>query len=246
MDLRQNVMLSLLESEKKIADLEKETQTRSSTILHALKELEEMELTTKTSGVYKLTTLGIIEAQIYKRNNQTFNVLKKHKEFWLNHDISAIPPNLMMTLGALENSVLIKPTDVDLHKVHEHSIQLLSASKDILGISPIFHPDYVSVVKEILDNAGKVSLIVSRNVLEKIEQASNGTLSKYFSDNSLQIFLNDDPRVALTLTEDKLSLGLYSLSGKYDYDNDLICDGPAGYEWGKQLYNHILDKSVKI
>ncbi|MCL2288599.1 MAG: DUF1724 domain-containing protein [Candidatus Bathyarchaeota archaeon] len=245
-DLKQNVMLSLLESEKKIADLEKETQTRSTTILHTLKELEEMELTTKNSGVYKLTSLGIIEAQICKGNHQTFNVLKKYKEFWLTHDISTIPPKLMRSLGDIENSVLIKPTDVDLHRVHENSIQLLRSAKTIWGISPIFHPDFALVCKEVLDHGGKVNLIVTSNVLEKIRETDNEMLGKCFSEGSLRVFLNDDIRVALTLTEDKLSLGLFSLSGKYDYDNDLICGGKVGYEWGKQLFNHILDKSVKI
>jgi predicted transcriptional regulator len=246
LDLRQNIILSLLDGEKKIAELEKATQTRATTILHILKETEQMELTTKKNGVYKLTSIGVIEAQICKAGYQAFNVLKKHKDFWLTHDVSVIPQSLMMTLGDIENAVIVKSTDVDLNKVHENFIQLLISSEVIRGASPILHPDYIKVVGEKLKQGHKVDLIVTTSVLEKIKETNSELIDKYTVEGNLQVFLNDDLKLALTVTENCWSLGLFNLSGEYDYSNDLICSEEAGLEWGQQLFKKALEKSVKM
>ena len=245
-DLKLNIILNLLEGGKKVAVLEQSSQTRITTISHVLKELLEMKLVTKTGSEYKLTTLGIIEAEICKKHLQLCSVVEKYKDFWLTHDISSIPSDLLVSIGALEKSVLVTDTEVDLYRVHENFIQFLLSAKTIYGISPIFHQDFVTTIKEVLDNGGKVQLIVTSKVLEKMEQTDKNMLNRYVSEGSLQIFLNENLRIALTLTEKELSFGLFSLSGKYDYGNDLICNDNTGYEWGMQLFRHIADKSVKM
>jgi predicted transcriptional regulator len=239
------ILLKLLESGKKLAELEEETQTRGTTILHILKELETLEIITKSNGVYNLTQLGIIEAQICKGTILSFDVLKKHKNFWLTHDISAIPPPLMRSLGVIEESNLIKSTEVYLNKVHKNFIELLLSSKTILGISPIFHPDYIEAFKVILSQGNKVKLIVTTSVFERIKQEANDMLIKYSSEGNLEMFLNDNIRIALTITEKSWSLGLFNLSGGYDYSNDLICSGEEALEWGYILFKKVLAQSTQ-
>jgi predicted transcriptional regulator len=245
-ELKLDILLSLLKSEKKLSELEKELQTRETTILHALKDLEQLEFTTKSRGAYKLTQLGVIEAQICKGCCLSFEVLKKHKNFWLTHDISIIPPALMRNLGAIEHLDIVKSTDVDLQKVHENFIRILLSSKTIFGVSPIFHPDYIAAFREILDQGGKISLIVNNAVLEKIKQEPTDQLYKYISNGSLQIFLNENLKFALTVTDTCWSLGLFNLSGEYDYSTDLICCGEDGLDWGHQLFRKTLEQSTKV
>jgi predicted transcriptional regulator len=245
-ELKISILLSLLDSEKKITELEKETLTRETTILHALKELEQIELTTKSSGVYKLTSLGIIEAQSCKMGYLSCKVLEKHKDFWLTHDVSGIPPTSMMNIGALENSTLITATDVDLQKVHENYLNLLGTSKTIFGVSPLFHPDYIAAFEEILANGNNVDLIITHKVLEKLAQIDNEQMNKYISEGRLRIYLNDNLRFGLTVTEQCLSFGLFYPSGIYDYSSDLICVKEEGIEWGLQLFKKMLEKSTKM
>jgi predicted transcriptional regulator len=236
----------LLEGEKKVAELEKELQSRSTTILHALKEQEKIEIITKYSGTYKLTQLGILEAQTCKMYLLSQSTLKKHKNFWLTHDISNIPPTLLMKIGYLEDSVLIKSTGVDLQMVHDHLIDLLLPSKTIIGISPIFHPDYVATFREILALGGNVDLIVTQEVLKKLNQTDIKQMNKYTSEGHLQVYLNDNIKFASTVTEKNWTLGLFNLSGEYDYTNDLIGNGEQGIEWGHQLFKKTLKTSTKV
>jgi predicted transcriptional regulator len=241
-----NILLSLLDKEKKVAELEKETHTRVTTILHALKDLEMLEVTTKNKGVYKLTPLGVLEAQICKECNRSLVVLEKHKNFWLSHDMKAIPPALMTNLGAIEKSDMIKATDVDLQKVHNTFIELLLTAKTVQVVIPIFHTDYIEAFKKILEQEGKIILITSHIVLEKIKQEANNLLDKYSPNNSLQIFLNENLKFALAVTEKNWSLGLFNLTGEYDYTNDLIGNEKEGLEWGHQLFNNVLEQSTKM
>ena len=240
------LLLALYDGEKKVSDLEKITQTVGTTILHAIKELEQMELTTKTDGIYKLTPLGILEAQIYQGCYRSLNVLEKYKDFWLTHDVSCIPSDLMMNIGAIENSNLVKSTDIDLQKVHETFVALLSSAKTILGISPIFHPDFVVAIKKLLAMGSNVTLIVTSTVLERLKQTDNDMITKYLPEGNLQLFLNDNITFGLTITEQCWSLGLSDLSRRYDYTVDLICCGDEGLKWGHQLFRATLEKSKKI
>ncbi len=247
-DLKLSILLSLLESKKKLAELGKETKTRETTILHVLKELEQLELTTKTGGAYQLTTLGILETQICKGSYQAFDVLKKYKDFWATHDVSCIPPTLMMKIGDLGNSELVKSTSTELQKVHETFIAMLLSSRSIAGISPIFHPDFMNVILEILNQGGNVTLVVNDKVLEEIKQRDKQGeyTAKYIDNASLQIYLNNNIRVALTVTEKTWSIGLFSISGEYDYSTDLIGHGEEGLEWGNQLFKKVLAQSTKV
>jgi hypothetical protein len=65
--LKLSIMLSLLDGNKKLADLKDNVNARETSILHALKEFENLNLTNKTARVYKLTSLGFMEAQILKK-----------------------------------------------------------------------------------------------------------------------------------------------------------------------------------
>ncbi|MCL2476793.1 transcriptional regulator FilR1 domain-containing protein [Candidatus Bathycorpusculum sp.] len=248
-DLKLSILLSLLEGKKKLADLGKETKTRETTILHVLKELEQLELTTKSGGVYQLTTLGILETQICRGSYQSFEVLKKYKEFWLTHDVDGIPPTLMMKIGDLGNSELVKSTSTALQKVHETFIEMLLSSRVIAGVSPIFHLDFMNVILGVLSQGGNVILIVNTEVLEEIKKRDQQGeyTSKYIDDGSLQIYLNNNIRVALTVTEKTWSFGLFNAtSGEYDYTTDLIGHGEEGLEWGNQLFKKVLAESTKM
>jgi predicted transcriptional regulator len=246
-DLKLSILLSLLEGKKKLADIGKETKTRETTILHVLKELEQLELTTKSGGTYQLTQLGILETEICKGCYQSFETLKKHKEFWLTHDVSCIPPSLMKRVGDLEDSVLVKASAVELQKVHETGVDLLFSAKTILGVSPIFHPDFVVCMENVLRNGGNVTLIFTPAVSELFNQATKESedWNRYISNGNLQIYINEDLNFSITVTEKIWAFGLFHLSGEYDYTADLRGTGEEGLEWGNQLFRKTLEKSTK-
>ena len=240
-DLKLKILLSLLNGEKKISELTADVQTRETSILHVLKEFESLNLTTKSGGIYKLTSLGLLNAQISKEWYTASEVAEEFKDFWLLHDISDIPPHLMLRLGALKNSSLIKTETSELSKVHQTFIHMLLSAKSIKGASPIFHPDFVGVFKQILSQGGTIELILTNAVLQKtLATAESELLKKYVTEGSLKIHINDNLKVALTITENAFSLGLFNLKGEYDNNMDLLSFGQESIEWGSDFFKSLL------
>jgi predicted transcriptional regulator len=240
-------MLSLLEGNKRLAELKADIRTRETSILHALKNLEAVNLTTKSGGAYMLTPLGIMEAQICREYSSFAGVIEEFKDFWLSHDVTAIPPYLLLKIGALKDSTLVRTEGSELGLVHKTFLEILQASKRIRGISPIFHPDFVSLFKQLLSQGDSVELIVTGAVLKKtLASADFELMKKYVEEHRLKIFLRENLKVALTVTENIFSLGLFILDGEYDDKMDMVSFNHEAINWGEELFQDYLKGSGEI
>jgi predicted transcriptional regulator len=246
-DLKQQILLSLLMGDKKIGEIHADVKSSETTILHIIKEFENLNLTTKLSGTYQLTSLGLLEAQMCKNASKTANVIEKFKDFWLPHDITAIPPNLAIRLGALCDSTLIRAEILELGKVYRAFLELLLSSEKVYGISPIFHADYVPVIEHLLSEGKPVELIITSGVLTKtLASAKKDQLSKSFQNGNLKIYIKENLKVALTVTDKNFSLGLFKINGEYDDNMDLISLNKEAIEWGHELFEEVLKNSTRI
>ncbi len=246
-ELKLKILLSLLSGEKKISELKTEIDVRETTILHVLKDFESENLTTKTAGTYKLTSLGLLTAQIGKEAAEAAEVLEKFKDFWLQHDITALPASLMSKIGALKEATLIRTDTLELDKVYETYLQILMTSNRVIGISPIFHPDYVKAIADIIGQGNTVELILTTPVLNKIYSMVETTpIKSAIEKENLKIYLQEGLKVALTVTEKNFSLGLFNLNGEYDDRMDLISLSPHAIHWGEQLFLEYLKTSRRL
>lgn len=243
-ELKIKILLSLLSGERKIADLRSDVETRDTTILHVLEEFGELGLTTKSQGIYRLSSLGLLETKVFKELISTTEVIEKFKDFWLSHNVADIPLYLLLNLGALSNASIVRTEATDLNLVHEKIVNILKSSKRIRGISPVFHGDYVPVVEKSLKEGNSVDLIFTPKVLEKTSAlAEIGLIKKYILEGKLKIFLNEDVKIALTVAENSFSLGLFKLNGEYDYGIDLMSISKEAIEWGEHLFEDVTKRS---
>ncbi len=246
-ELKLKILLSLLNSGKKISDLRVDAETRDTTILHVLEEFGELNLTTKAQGLYKLSPLGIIEAKLVKEFISSVDVVEKFKDFWLSHNVSDIPTHLLQNIGALKDSQLVQTRAAELGIVHQTFIEGIKTSKKIKGISPIFHPDFIASFGQLLDQGTTIELIVSSDVLNKITGFVDlNAIKKCLEEDKLRVFLNDNLKIALALTESSFSLGLFTLSGTYDDNMDLQSTSGEAIRWGERLFEDVVKSSQRI
>ncbi len=250
-ELKQKVLLSLLKSDKKLADLKTDVDSTETTILHVLKEFEKLDLTTKTAGVYSLSSLGRMEAQICEDCYNTTQVMEKFKEFWLLHDVQPISSNLLSKVGMLQDSKLIKSERSELGKVHDTFLKMMANTKKVLGTSPIFHPDFVGLFKEVLNSGGTVELIVTNEVFNRTFESALSTrdgelFQKFLVDGRLKIYIFEDLKIALTVTENMFSLGLFQNNGQYDYTTDLVSVNPRALQWGEEIFREYLKQAERV
>jgi len=246
-ELKMKILLSLLCGERKISELRSNVETRDTTILHVLEEFGDLNLTVKSQGVYKLTPLGVIEAKIFKECLSTADVIEKFKDFWLSHNVADIPSHLLLNIGSLSDALLVRTEATELDIVHTKILELLKASKKVRGISPVFHRDYVPVVERLLKEGNSVELIFTSKVLSKTFAAAEpGLIKKYLQDGKLIISLNENIKIALTVSENSFSMGLFKLNGEYDYGADLISLNPKAIEWGEHIFEDVVKVSTRI
>jgi predicted transcriptional regulator len=250
-ELKQEILLHLLKGDKRLSELKAELESTETTILHVLKEFEKLDLTTKSVGTYSLSSLGRIEAQICNECYQATEVMEKFKDFWLTHDVKPIPPSLALKIGSLQQATLVKTESSELGKVHATYLKMMANTKKVVGTSPIFHQDYLGAFKELLNQGGTIDLILTSAVLGKtLENAvstGDGELfEKFMSEGRLKIYIIDELKIALTVTENLFSMGLFDLNGQYDYGMDLISLDPESLQWGEEVFQDYLKQARKV
>jgi predicted transcriptional regulator len=143
-ELKLKILFSLFNGKRRIAELRSDVETRDTTILHVLEEFGDLNLITKNQGVYTLSSLGVMEAKIIKEYLLAEEVIEKFKDFWLSHNVDDIPAYLLQNIGALKDAQLVRTGATELGIVHKTVLEGLKTCKRIKGISPIFHPDFIS------------------------------------------------------------------------------------------------------
>jgi len=72
-----------------------------SSVSHALKALMEEDLVIKKGKSYRLSCVGIIQKNTLEWMGKTLKCLKDHKDFFLSHYLSGIPPGFQVTMGVV-------------------------------------------------------------------------------------------------------------------------------------------------
>jgi len=246
-DLRRNILMSLYDDKKSVGHLRDELEISSTTAIHALKELEKYNLTFQDKDKnYLLTNIGRIIAVKLLDFNDAAEVLEKHKGFWLEHDMSGIPKHLIEKIGWLKDSKLIKDTDTEILKAHLNYINLLKNAKEIRGVSSIYIPEFASLYKELATEMVDVRLILSKDVIAKIDETILNQITIGNNSNFNLFVMNMNLKAAISVTDYFVSLGLFRMDGTYDYSNDLISYSKEAITWGNEFFDHYARLSERV
>ncbi len=248
-DLRKSIFISLQAGKKPLSELREELGVSSTTAIHALRELEKNRLVFENEKrYYALTKIGEVIALKLSDFVDAIEVLKKHEDFWLEHDLSGIPEPLLEKIGDLNNSILLEDTPTDIFKAHATFLQILETANDVKGISPIFHPEYPAIIEKLAIRKGiEVELIFTDKVLNKTLAVAEGVLKKLLRQpNFTSLVINEDVKIALTITDTAFNLGLFTNEGVYDYNRDLVGYDKKGLLWGRTLYKYYRQLSKKV
>ncbi len=249
--VRIKIMLNLIEGSKKTKDLRKSTGIQSSTILHGIIELEKQNLVSRKADNYYLSEVGKITALKLVDVIKTSFSLKKFHRLWTNHEIDSIPPHLLMRIGDLNSSELIESEHEDISKTHEKHVQIMLNATEIKGVSPIFYPDYIKTFNRIIEKEVPFELILTEEVLKKTIESCDleilENLKRLISQNKFKIWkIKEDVKVAFTVTDKSITLGLFSKKGKYDSTRILTSDHNDSIEWCNKLFNYYLKRAQKV
>ena len=92
---RKNLLLLLLDGPKNIEEIKNTLDVRSSPIMTQIKILMKQDLVVENNRLYKLSSIGEILVPKMKTILETFNVFDKNHDYWINQDMTSIPPEFL-------------------------------------------------------------------------------------------------------------------------------------------------------
>ena len=112
---------------------------------------------------------------------------------------------------------------------------------------PVNRPNYASAIGNAVENGARVELILTDRVINIISEEHHDQLKGLMASSNFKLYrLDEDVKVAFTVTDSVFSLGLFGLTGVYDMASDLICVGDEAIKWGMQLFGVYKNRSKLV
>ena len=236
--MRTRLILTLSEKEKNLEILRNELDKPSATILHGLKELENLNYIEKYNKYYYLTSNGYLLAINLIKLIENWYSLDKNIEFWKNHSLDSIPENSLKNLYQLKDAECVKSDNNDLSKPLNKYLELIKDSETLKIILPIFSEIHLKNIFNLVNkkNLKKIEIITSENIIESIEKSD---LKNIIKNNEKIEFITVKNKINLfiTCTNKFISMTLFLKDGYYDDSQILIDKTEPGISWGLKIFD---------
>lgn len=245
---RFRIIASLLESPKTFDEIRGDVKVSLPALYSNLRLLMDEGSVRLRGDRYSLTPemklIGLSALKLF----DSVRVINGLEDIWLDHDISGIPQELLEDIDWLINSELIVASPADIYRPHNTYRELIRGSSEIYGVSPISHRDLIDIYEGFLEEGVPIELVLSDGVIrEMVLNASFSLLRTSIKNRNLRVRrFEGDLRVAFTVTDKFMSLGLFDRNGFYDQNRDIMSTDRRAIEWGLRLYEHYRERSEKL
>lgn len=247
--LKIQILLSLADGARSLSELREVTGSVSQALIPKIRKLEDLSLVESSRGVYCLTPFGKVIATIISQFIMAMGGIDRQGKFWMTHRIDALPPGSLDEIGDLLNSEIIYDTGTNILHVYTHYLTILREAKRIFGISSVMSPALAEGLAPRITEGIPVEIVVNRKVVDELAREPYATqIRNLLGFENFKVWVTDEPlMVGMTVTDRKLSLGLYKKDGKmYDSSTDLYSTDPAAVRWGERLFSYYRDRAVPL
>ena len=136
--MRTKLLLSIYNNSKNLDDLRIELEKPSATILHGLKELENLNHVKKVQKHYQLTSNSYLLTTSMIKLIDNWYATNKNEDFWNTHDLTAIPKENLKNIYLLKNVECILSTTSNLSKAYNSYSNLIEDANELKITLAIF------------------------------------------------------------------------------------------------------------
>lgn len=210
-----------------------------SSISHAIRDLTDEDLVTKTNHGYRLTNLGWLMMHLMDFQEKALESFEHNKDFILTHDICGIPMvhliHIDMICNQREEFIFDASTP---YRNQEDLTERLNNCRELRCVLSVVALDNLESISNTLKNKTYVEIIMSDNVLQNLRKHYPHILKKIVGYDNLKIYRVRDANFNLFVTESSLFLRLRRVDGSYDLENLIFCKTDIGLDWGNTLFEH--------
>ena len=225
----------------------KKTNINYSTVTSNMNKLENRDYIRKVKNKYYITPMTEIYLKTLMEFKKSVELIKDYGEFWGKHNIDQLTIESIRNINDLKDSKLIETTPVDIYKTHNTIRKQLMEADNVKAIFPYLHPDYPSIIEEILRNGGNVELIIPHTILKAIiTRIDKNIKNKAVREKKLKIYSSDNNLdLYLTICDETMSLGLFKNDGSFDQNRILISNNQKSQNWAEELFQKVKDGVIR-
>ena len=220
---RLGILRTLAEKNLKMNDAARKLDLTTTETFRQLQRLGEALLVQKQpDGTYAITQVGKLVLQL----STSLEFIFKHKQYFLTHDVSRLPPQFVNRLGELSQAKL----KMGMVESTMKSSQLIGdATQFMWGISPELLPQsFGEIAKQI--PKGAEYRILSPQLPAKLPNLENRTLA-------------DTPAI-MVVTEKEAAVCFRFIEGRQDYAG-FFGNDPIFLNWVKDLFLYYWEKGKR-
>ncbi|HEY3362005.1 MAG TPA: winged helix-turn-helix domain-containing protein [Methanosarcina sp.] len=237
---RKNLLLLLLDGPKNIEEIKNTLDVRSSPIMTQIKILMKQDLVVESDRLYKLSSIGEILVPKMKVILETFNVFDKNHDYWINQDMTSIPPEFLDEIGKLGDYMEVKPDRNHVFEYPKEVVKQLSESEKVRISSSFFLPIYPSLCIDLAAKGTDITLVFTEYVYDRMLNDYKKELEHFLNLKHTKLYVcnNNNMKIASSIVTEKfMSLSLFCNSGIY-YNHNLVSFDEGALRWGRELFDH--------
>ena len=203
-----------------------------SSVSHTLKELMEEDLVTKKGKGYLLSNVGIIQKNTQELMGKTLRYLDDHKDFFLSHDLSGIPPGFQVTMGVVDGGrETIEKDPAIPSQCNDIIIPLLAKARHFLVASSTMVAEHQMTVAQAVREGGDLQTVTTERIIQELRQRGIALRDESLHSR-IELHCRNDINLHLIVTESHLFLALPRLdgTGSAEYHSQPKSGSPNGAE----------------
>lgn len=243
---RRDTLLLLLDRSMTVSELKDHFDVKAPEIIPRLKELESKNLAYREGDKYHLTQLGEVAAKKIKPLIDAFRVIDANGKFFIEHDLSPIPKELLERIVELEKCSTIESNEDDISAAHRVVFDNISKSRSIIGISPIFDSSYPQFFISLAQKKIPISIIITEHIFDKIKKDYAKELRTFLNIDNARLYTIKDAGIACVVTDIFTAFSLRHRNGEFDSLTSLMSFESSAIKWGEELFGYYRGKSTEI
>lgn len=97
-----------------------------------------------------------------------------------------------------------------------------------------------------MSNTIVISKEILNPVIESYRKGVDEEIKKRVEAGNLRIWVIDDIKIAMSVTNLFISIGFFNNDGTYDFSQDLVSYEKEAIEWGRELFEYYKSRAKEV
>lgn len=244
---RKNFLLLLQDGPKDMELILRSLETTRQSLLPQVRILEQQHLVTGSKDVYELTGIG---KQVINKMIPLLNVIETldvDMEYWGTLYLDFIPSHLLNRMFRLKHVVVENPELQNMYEINRRFFEKTEISRSLISVTTFLRPDFAEHFPKWIENGMKMSYIVNRELLDKLQMESSEELRNFVKNGDIKLYLypQDFGLAAFGQNDYCIIFRLLDMKGGVD-NRRLLLYGQDALAWGKDFFEYYLQDSTQI